>query len=91
MAGNTFSHQQSQEAGTYSVVLIEFEAAAPVDPSEVGGGQSDDVQFKGLFHKHNVVLRHAEAVEVTREQGGTKRDRTDLLNLPQRRLLVFFI
>ena len=76
---------------TYNVFLIEFEAAAPVDPSEVGGGQFDDVQFERLLHEHDVVLRHAEAVEVAREQSGAKRDGTDLLDFPQRRLLVLFI
>lgn len=76
---------------TYDVILVEFEAAPPVDPSEVGGAQSDDVQLEGLLHEHNVVLGHAEAVEVAREQSGPKRNGTDLLHFPQRRLVTFFI
>jgi len=76
---------------TYNVVLVEFEAAPPVDPSEVGGGQSDHVQFEGLLHEHDVVVGHAEAVEVTREQSGPERDGTHLLDLPQRRLPALFI
>lgn len=73
---------------TYDVVAVEFQAAPPVDAPEVGGGQSDDVQLQRLLHKHDVVVSHAEAVEVTREQSGAKRERADLLDLPQSRLLV---
>lgn len=77
--------------GTYGVVLVEFQAASPSDASEVGRGQLDDVQFEGLLHEHDVVLSHPEAVEVAGEQGGAERDGADLLDLPQRRLLVVFI
>lgn len=76
---------------TYDVVLVELEAAPPVDPSEVGGGQSDDVQFERLLHEHDVVVGHAEAVVVAREQSGAERDGAHLLDLPQRRLLLLFI
>lgn len=75
----------------YNVVLIKFKAASPAEASEVGSGQLDDVQFVGLLHKHDVVFRHAEAVEVAGEQGGAKRDGADLLDLPQRRLLASLI
>lgn len=81
----------SEKWTTYSVILIIFEAGPPVDPSEVGGGQFDNVQCEGLLHKHDVVFGHTEAVEVARVQSGTKWNRTDLLNFPQRRLLMLFI
>lgn len=76
---------------TYGVILIKFQAAPPGDASEVGRGQFDHVQFERLFHKHDVVLAHAEAVEVAGKQGGADGDGADLLNLPQRRLPVLFI
>lgn len=82
------SEGASFQVGTNNVVLVELEAAAPVDPSEVGGGQFDDIQLEGLLHEHHVVLRHAEAVVVAREQGGAEGDRTHLLDFPQRRLLI---
>lgn len=59
---------------TYGIVFIVFEAAAPADPSEVGGGQFEDVQLERLLNKHDVVLSHAKAVEVSREQGGAERN-----------------
>lgn len=76
---------------TYTVFLIKFEAAPPVDPSEVGGCQFHYVQFEGLLHEHDVVVRHAEAVEVARIQSGSERNGADLLNLSQSRFLRVFI
>lgn len=76
---------------TYIIILIKFEAASPGDPPEVGGGEFNNVQFEGLLHKHDVVLSHAEAVEVAREQRRAKRDRADLLHFPQCRLFRVFI
>lgn len=86
----SFSSQQ-RERRTYAIILIKFEAASPSDASEVGGGQFDYVQFERLLHKHDVVFRHPEAVEVAGKHSGAERDGTDLLDLPQRRLLVAFI
>lgn len=83
-------HPEDEIILTYSVFLIKLEAAPPVDPSEICRCQFDDVQFKGLFHEDDVVFSHAKAVEIAREQGGAKRNRTDLLNLPQRGLLLVF-
>lgn len=75
---------------TYNVVLIKREAVPPGDSSKVGCYKFDDIQFEGLLHKHDVVLGHAEAVEVAREQSGPNRDRTELLYLPQSQLFGFF-
>ena len=76
---------------TYDVVLVEFEAAPPVDPSEVGGGQPDDVQLERLLHEYDVVLGHTETVEVARGQSGSEGNGTDLLHLAQRRLVTLVI
>lgn len=75
---------------TYDVVLIKLEAGSPVDPSEVGRGQFEDVQFERLLHEHDVVLGHAKAVEVARVQRGAERNGTHLLHLFQRHLLALF-
>lgn len=84
------SQQQARERRTYGVILIKFEAASPSDASEVGGGQFDDIQFERLLHKHDEVFCHPEAVEVAGKHSGTERNGTDLLDLPQRRLLLAF-
>lgn len=75
----------------HNVILVEFKAAAPVDISEVSCGQFDDVQFEGLLHEDDVVLRHAKAVEVAREQGGAERNGANLFHLAEGWLLLFFI
>lgn len=85
-----FCCQQEVER-TYSIILIEFQAASPSHASEVGRGQFDDVQFERLLHEHDVVLAHPEAVEVAGKQAGAERDGADLLDLPQRRLFVVFV
>lgn len=77
--------------GTHGVVLVELQAASPAHASEVGRGQSDDVQFERLLHEHDVVFAHPEAVEVAGEEGGAERDGADLLDLPQTFLLTLFI
>lgn len=59
---------------TYNVVLVKCEALPPGDSSKIGGYEFDDVQFEGLLHKHDVVLSHAEAVKVAREQSGPNRN-----------------
>lgn len=85
------SQQRERERRTYGIILIKFEAASPSDASEVGSGQFDYIQFERLLHKHDVVFRHPEAVEVAGKHSGAERNGTDLLDLPQRRLLVAFI
>lgn len=58
---------------THDVILVKLETVAPVDPSEVGRAQLENVQLEGLLHEHDVVLRHAEAVEVAWVQRGAER------------------
>lgn len=75
---------------THNVILVELEAAAPVDSPEVGRAQLKDVQFKGLLHKHDVILRHAEAVVVAWVQCGAERHRAQLLHVTERCLPAVF-
>lgn len=58
---------------THDVILVELEAVAPVDSPEVGRAQLENVQLEGLLHEHDVVLSHAEAVEVAWVQRGAER------------------
>lgn len=76
---------------TYIVFLVKFEAAPPIDSSEIGSCQFHNVQFEGLLHKHNVVLSHAKAVEVAGIESRSERNRTDLLNFSQGQFFGVFI
>lgn len=82
---------QNRRHFAYNVISVEFQAAAPVDISEVGCGQFEDIQLEGLLHKDNVVLRHAEAVEVARVQGRAEGNRANLFHLPEGWLFLLSI
>lgn len=75
----------------HNVIFVKFQAAAPVNISEVSCGQFEDIQLEGLLHKDNVILRHAEAVEVARTQGGAERNGANLFHLPEGWLRLLFI